>query len=80
MRKIPLDYTHEGMLLGRSIIDSEGNVLLRAGVELDEYYIGRLSELGIHYIYIKDETFGDTDEIEDVISEETRITSAINSS
>lgn len=73
MRKISLDYTHEGMLLGRSIIDSEGNILLRAGVELDEYYIARLSDLGIHYIYIKDETFGDTDEIEDVVSEETRI-------
>jgi HD-GYP domain-containing protein (c-di-GMP phosphodiesterase class II) len=42
-------------------------------VELDEHYISRLSELGIHYIYINDETFGDTDEIEDVISEETRI-------
>lgn len=73
MRKISLDYAHEGMFLGRSIIDSEGHVLLRAGVELDEYYIGRLLDLGIHYIYIRDETFGETDEIEDVISEETRI-------
>lgn len=73
MRKIPLDYAHEGMLLGRSIIDSEGNIWLRAGVELDERYINRLYELGIHYLYIRDETFGETDEVEDVISEETRI-------
>lgn len=74
MRKILLDYAREGMLLGRSIIDSEGHILLRAGVELDEYYINRLFELGIHYVYIRDEAFGETDEIEDVISEETRIT------
>ncbi|HBQ87373.1 MAG TPA: HD-GYP domain-containing protein [Syntrophomonas sp.] len=74
MRKISLDYAHEGLFLGRSIIDSEGHILLRAGVELDEYYIDRLLDLGIHYIYIQDEIFGETDEIEDIISEETRIT------
>lgn len=73
MRKIPLDYCREGMLLGRSIIDSEGVVLLRAGVELEEYYIKRLSELGLRYIYIHDNSLGETDEIEEVISEETRI-------
>ncbi len=74
MRKIPLDYCQEGMLLGRSIIDSEGMVLLRAGVELEEIYINRLYDLGIRYIYIRDDSLGETDEIEDVISEETRIT------
>lgn len=73
MRKIPLNYADEGMLLGRSIIDSEGNILLRAGVELDEYYIERLFEIGIHYIYIRDGIFGEDDYEEDVISEETRI-------
>ncbi|MDD3365612.1 MAG: hypothetical protein PHZ03_11580, partial [Syntrophomonas sp.] len=73
MRKIPLDYASEGMLLGRSIIDSEGNILLRTGVELDDNYINRLFELGIHYLYIRDETYGETEEYEDVISEETRI-------
>ncbi len=74
MRKIPLNYADEGMLLGRSIIDSEGNILLTAGVELDEYYIRRLFEIGIHYIYIRDAIFGEDDYEEDVISEETRIT------
>lgn len=74
MRKIPLNYANEGMLLGRSIIDSEGNILLRAGVELDEYYINRLFELGIHYIYIRDAALEEDEEPEDVISEETRIT------
>lgn len=72
MRKIPLTYASEGMLLGRSIIDSEGNILLRAGVELDEYYIDRLYEIGINYVYIRDPSFDETDE-EDIISEETRI-------
>ncbi|MEN6350392.1 MAG: HD-GYP domain-containing protein [Syntrophomonas sp.] len=73
LRKIPLNYADPGMLLGRSIIDSEGNILLRAGVELDEYYINRLFEIGIRYIYIRD-AFEEADEPEDVISEETRIT------
>ena len=74
MRKIPFDYVTEGMILGRSIIDSEGNIWLRAGVELDELYINRLYELGFRYIYIRDETYVETDGDEDVISEETRIT------
>ncbi|MDD3024208.1 MAG: HD-GYP domain-containing protein [Syntrophomonadaceae bacterium] len=72
MRKLPLSYASEGMLLGRSIIDSEGNILLRAGVELDEYYINRLYEIGINYLYIRDTSYEEADE-EDVISEETRI-------
>ncbi|MGE5449869.1 MAG: HD-GYP domain-containing protein, partial [Methanomassiliicoccales archaeon] len=73
MRRIPLEYAKEGMKLGRSIIDSEGQVLLRAGVELEERYLNRLFELGIRNLYIRDELFADTDELEDVISEETRI-------
>ena len=73
VRRIPLDYAKEGMLLGRSIIDSEGQVLLRAGVEMEDIYINRLYELGIRYVYIHDDSLGETDEIEDVITEETRI-------
>ncbi|MGI5921856.1 MAG: HD-GYP domain-containing protein [Syntrophomonadaceae bacterium] len=73
MRKIPVEYAEEGMILGRSIIDSEGHILLRRGVELDELYINRLLDLGIRHIYIRDNIFGDTYEIEEVISEETRI-------
>ena len=73
MRKVPVDLVKPGMYLARSIIDSEGVVLLRAGVELDELYLNRLRSLGIRNIYVRDENFGDTDEVEDVISEETRI-------
>jgi len=73
MRRIPLEYAKTGMKLGRSIIDSEGQVLLRMGVELEERYLVRLFELGIRNIYIRDELFDDTDDLEDVISEETRV-------
>ncbi|MGE5380365.1 MAG: HD-GYP domain-containing protein [Methylocystaceae bacterium] len=73
MRRIPLEYAKAGMKLGRSIIDSEGQVLLRVGVELEERYLNRLYELGIRNIYIRDELFSDTDDFQDVISEETRI-------
>lgn len=77
LRRIPLNYVQEGMYLGRSIIDSEGNILLRAGVELDDIYINRLYKLGIHFIYIRDDTFGEIDDIEDIISEETRISTVV---
>lgn len=73
MRKIPIAYALEGMFLGRTIIDSEGHIMLRAGVCLDEYYIKRLYEIGVNYVYIVDPDFEDIDN-EDIISEETRIT------
>jgi len=73
LRKIPIAYAIEGMFLGRTIIDSEGHVMLRAGVCLDEYYIKRLYEIGVNYVYIVDPDFEDI-EGEDIISEETRIT------
>ena len=72
MRKIPLAYALEGMYLGRTIIDSEGHILLRAGVCLDDFYIKRLYDIGVKYVYIIDPDFEDLDD-EDIISEETRI-------
>lgn len=42
-----------GMTLGRSVLDSTGNVLLRAGVTLTSAYIARVKELGYPALYIR---------------------------
>lgn len=73
MRRIPLEYAKPGMKLGRSIIDSEGQVLLRGGVELEDRYLNRLYELGIRNVYIRDSLFDESEDLDDVITDETRV-------
>lgn len=43
-----------GMVLARDIIDDNGNLLLEQGIALTEYYISRLTQLGITNIPIYD--------------------------
>ena len=50
-----------GERLARSILTSEGKVLLKAGVALTESYIAKLKNLGVYYLYIEDERLGDID-------------------
>lgn len=70
MRRIRVRELKSGMIVARTITDSEGRILLRAGIELNEHFIERLQDTGLHSIYIRDEFNGV--EIPDVISEETR--------
>ncbi|WZL72104.1 HD-GYP domain-containing protein [Clostridiaceae bacterium 35-E11] len=73
MLKLNVEFLKSGMMLAKSIVSSDGQVLLQEGVRLKENYIAKLIELGISEIYI------DIDEvtnvaIQDVIQEQTRIT------
>ncbi|NPV89999.1 MAG: HD-GYP domain-containing protein [Firmicutes bacterium] len=77
MRKIPIDYASPGMINARTIYSSEGRVLLAAGVELNDYYLQRLSDLEIHSIYIRDEITSDLT-IPEVVLEKTRVEATNN--
>lgn len=48
-----------GEVLGKSILTSDGRVLLRAGITLTNEYISKLREIGIIYIYIEDDRLAD---------------------
>jgi putative nucleotidyltransferase with HDIG domain len=56
-----------GEVLGRSILSSDGKVLLRAGIMLTAQYINKLKELGVYYVYIDD------DRLDDVRVEDERL-------
>lgn len=73
MRKISVAYIVPEMILGRSIYNSDGRVLLRSGVTLNSNYIRRLKEIGILSLYIQDALSADIDEIPELVSEETRL-------
>lgn len=76
MRKIPVYALRPGMVTGRNIYNPSGNLLLKADARITETMISKLDGFGIPAIYIDDSVYS-VDEIEDVISEATRIQAVI---
>ena len=69
MRKIPIEYAKEGDILGRTLYNNAGSMLLREGIMLNEISISKLKSIGCFSIYIKDRY---TDEvIEEIIKPDT---------
>lgn len=48
-------------VLGKSIFTPQGQILLKAGIKLNDIYINKLRELGVSCIYVEDERFEDVD-------------------
>jgi HD-GYP domain-containing protein (c-di-GMP phosphodiesterase class II) len=71
MRRIHLDSARPGLVLGKAILGSSGQVLLNAGVVIKQQYITYLKRLGVEYLYAYDSSMEDV-EIKDLISEDTR--------
>lgn len=72
MRLISLEHVKSHMLLGRTIYDAQGRILLAKGAPLSDHYIRRLKGLGIHSLYVEDGT-APAIEIEDVVADQTRL-------
>lgn len=69
MRKIPIEYAKEGDILGRTLYNNSGNMLVKEEAILYESSIKKLKSLGCLSIYIKDRY---TEEIiEEIIKPET---------
>ncbi|KJS13125.1 MAG: phosphodiesterase [Peptococcaceae bacterium BRH_c8a] len=71
MRKVSVDRLKSGMKVGRSVINTNGQILLAHGIILNEKFIKRLAHLGIPAVYIDDGFLSDI-QVEDVVSERTR--------
>lgn len=72
VRRVNIDYMACTGFLAKSIYSAEGQLLLKAGNQVTDAYKAKLRQLGIYTIYIQDSNFDDV-EINDVISEETRM-------
>jgi HD-GYP domain-containing protein (c-di-GMP phosphodiesterase class II) len=59
MQRISTNNLQPGQVIGRDILNADGDVLLRWGIVLTEKYIKRLIELGIYSIYIENPYFKD---------------------
>ncbi|MEG6616407.1 HD-GYP domain-containing protein [Peptococcaceae bacterium 1198_IL3148] len=77
MRRIVIDNIKAGMCVARPVYNSDGQILLNKGVILNSRYIQRLKEFNIIAIYIDDGLLPEL-EVDDVITDETRIKAVIN--
>lgn len=59
MRLEFLDKVKDSDVLGKTIFNSDGNILLRAGVTLSSDYIKRLKQLGVFYVFVEDDRLDD---------------------
>lgn len=70
MRLVPIECVKPNTIIGKTLYDIEGRVLVRAGVALSEGIISKIKDINILSIYISDEF--SSDEIEDIIKPELR--------
>jgi HD-GYP domain-containing protein (c-di-GMP phosphodiesterase class II) len=68
MRRIPIEYAREGDILGKTLYNSSGGMLLCSGTKLTERIICKLKNYGFYTIYIKDKYT--EREIEEIIKPE----------
>ncbi|MDA8441290.1 MAG: HD-GYP domain-containing protein [Peptococcaceae bacterium] len=59
MRFVNVEHLKEGDVLAKPVINSQGNILLHAGVKLTASYIQRIHRMGFQAVYIVDERLGD---------------------
>ncbi|MDP4085631.1 MAG: HD-GYP domain-containing protein [Bacillota bacterium] len=67
MRLVKTATISQGAYLGKAIYNDKGKILLNEGVKLQDDLLKRLTDMGIHYIYIKDKKTEDI-EIQEPIS------------
>lgn len=71
MRFVPTSCIRTGMILGKSLHNASGEMLLSEGKEMIPLYIERIQKLRINGVYINDSISEDI-EIQNVISDEVR--------
>lgn len=72
MRYIPITAMDVGMIIGKSLYDQNGKLLLSQGSKIHQGYIDRINKLGYQGVYIDDELSNDI-EVKDVINDEIRM-------
>lgn len=54
LKRVPTDKLESGMVLGETLYDHSGNILLSKGIELRHAYIEKIGHLGLNTILISD--------------------------
>ena len=68
MRRIPIEYAREGDVLGKTLYNSFGGMLLKGGFKLTQFTISKLKRYGYYSLYIKNKY--SEEDIEEIIKPE----------
>lgn len=71
MRRVAVNYLKEGDIVAYPVKNSDGQILLTKGTSLNSNLIGKLAHLGIHAVYIQDDSLPSMS-INQIIQESTR--------
>ncbi|HEY3081317.1 MAG TPA: HD-GYP domain-containing protein [Chloroflexota bacterium] len=77
MRRIPLEQLEDNAVLGKTLYNERGDVLLRKGAVLTERYRSLLREKGFASVYVQDQDTADI-VMDDIVSEHVRTTATKN--
>lgn len=72
MQRVSVNNLQPGMVVGRSIYDASGMLLLASGFSLNQQFIQGLIQLGINSVYIENKLL-EEEQVTDVLREETRV-------
>ncbi len=69
MRLEFVDNLKEKEVLAKDILSSTGEILLKSGVEIENFMISKLKRYGVFMVYVKDDRFSDVIEDDNVLTE-----------
>ncbi|MHB9143849.1 MAG: HD-GYP domain-containing protein [Symbiobacteriia bacterium] len=73
MQRLPVARIRAGMVVGKPVLGSNGQMLLSSGMVLTDSYIMRLREKGVPSVYIQEQVPELMVDVQDVISDESRL-------
>lgn len=73
MRSIAISDIKEGQIIAKNVYDKDGRLLLKEGTAVRQLYVRRLEDMGLPFVYIKDELLDNQIEKEDLVSDNVKL-------
>lgn len=73
MRSIAIDDIKDGQIIAKNVYDKDGRLLLKEGTVVRPLYVRRLEEMGLPFVYIKDELLDKEIEQEELVSDSVKL-------
>jgi putative nucleotidyltransferase with HDIG domain len=73
MRSIAIEDIKDGQIIAKNVYDKEGRLLLKEGTIVKKLYIKRLEDMGLPFVYVKDELLENEIEKEDLVSDSVKV-------
>jgi len=73
MRSIAIEDIKDGQIIAKNVYDKDGRLLLKEGTIIKKIYVKRLEDMGLPFVYVKDELLEEEIEKEDLVSDNVKV-------